>query len=286
MIGKLQTSKVFVNKETGFECRRASMNTEHSVLHYHDYYEVFLTLTDDVYHYVNDKEFLLPKDTLVFIRKNDCHCYSTSPYSKDTIFNISFSQEIMHQLFDFLSSGFPSEQLLKEEYPPTVALDPLESKKIMHSIEKIHTIPIEHPLKRSLEYRNLLLTIFYRYFSTYFSQENLIKNFPMWLRVFNDKMKLNENFSKSTTEIIELSEKSREYLARTIKKYYGVTLANYINDIRLNYIANSLLTSNIDIIELVYDAGYQNLSYAYALFKKKFGMTPKMMRETSSTQLF
>ena len=239
-----------------------------------------------MYHYINGKEEILPKDTLVFVRKNDSHCFSTSPNTKDTVFNIAFSEEIMHQLFDYLSTGFPSELLLNEEYPPKVALNSLDSKKIMYSIESINTIPIEQPLKRSLEYRNLLLTIFYRYFSSYFSEENSIQNFPMWLREFNDKMKLSENFSKSTLEIIKLSEKSREYLARTIKKYYGVTLANYINDIRLNYIANSLLTTDIDIIELVYDAGYQNLSYAYTLFKKKFGMTPKMMRETSSTQLF
>jgi len=286
MIGKLQTATEFVNKETDFNCRRACMNTEGSVLHHHDYYEIFLTLTDNVYHFINGQEEYLSKDTLVFIRKSDCHAFNVAPNNKDEIFNIAFKEEILNQLFTYLSNGFPSEQLLNEELPPKVILNSMESKKIMCSIENINTLPIEQSLKRSFEYRNLLVTLFYKYFSNYFSIENSIQNFPLWLRDFNNKIKLTENFSKSTADIIKLSGKSREYLARTIKKYYGVTFANYINDIRLNYIANSLLTTDLDIIELVYDAGYQNLSYAYTLFKKKFGMTPKMMRETSSIQLF
>lgn len=76
---------------------------------------------------------------------------------------------------------------------------------------------------------------------------------------------------------MNISGKSREHLSRTIKKYYGVSFTEYINNI---YIANSLITTNIPITDLIYDAGFENLSYAYVLFKKKFCTTPRVMRES------
>ena len=132
----------------------------------------------------------------------------------------------------------------------------------------------------------MIFGIFSDYFSDYYSGNALLESIPLWLRKFNHDLKKMENFSKSTADIIKLSGKSREYLTRSIKKYYGLTLTNYINDIRLTYIANSLATTDLDIIELIYDAGYQNISYAYSLFKNKFGTTPRMMREKTSSQLF
>lgn len=286
MVCKLQKSTVFINPKTGFELRKACMDTEGSVLHNHDYYELFLTLTDNVYHLINGEVQYLKKGSLVFIRKDDAHCFNTVPDNKDVVLNIAFTEEILKSLFAFLSDGFPTEQLLKDANPPRVQLDPTEYSRILHSFSRANTIPIDMVQKRTLHCKKMIFEIFFDYFQDYYSEEASLSDIPLWLRDFNHDLKKAENFSKSTADIIKLSGKSREYLTRSVKKYYGLTLTNYINDIRLTYIANSLTTTDIDIINLMYDAGYQNISYAYSLFKKKYGMTPRMMREKNSSQIF
>ena len=82
-------------------------------------------------------------------------------------------------------------------------------------------------------------------------------------------------------EIVKSSGKSREHLSRSIKKFYNLSFSDYINNIRLNYVANSLLDTDLSITYLFYEAGFENLSYAYVLFKRKFNTTPKMMRESA-----
>ena len=48
-------------------------------IHDHEFYEIFLTLSDNMVHLVADKKFVLPQSSLVFIRPNDVHS-NHNPY--------------------------------------------------------------------------------------------------------------------------------------------------------------------------------------------------------------
>ncbi len=78
--------------------------------------------------------------------------------------------------------------------------------------------------------------------------------------------------------MVELSGKSREHLARSLKKYYGQSTTEFINDLRLNYAANMLLGSTMPIVDLCYECGFQNISWFYIVFRKKYGVTPRQYR--------
>lgn len=112
-----------------------------------------------------------------------------------------------------------------------------------------------------------------------------IQDIPSWLTEFDVMMKKIEFFSLSHEEIIKLSGKSREHLSRSIRKYYNLSFSGYINDIRLDYVAKSLIDTDLSVTELFYNSGFENLSYAYVLFKRKFGINPKMMRESANRAL-
>ena len=81
--------------------------------------------------------------------------------------------------------------------------------------------------------------------------------------------------------MVALSGKSREHVCRSVKKYYGQSLSEYINDRRLNFLANSLLTTNLPIIDLCYASGFENTAWAYTLFKRKYGTSPAKFRKNS-----
>lgn len=59
----------------------------------------------------------------------------------------------------------------------------------------------------------------------------------------------------------------------------GVTLSEFVNDLRLSFIANMLKNSNHDIADIVFDSGFGNLSWASDLFKKKYGVTMSEYRK-------
>ena len=106
-----------------------------------------------------------------------------------------------------------------------------------------------------------------------FISQNVIKNIssspPTWLLEFTKKMYHEENLSKTTEEIVKLSDKNRAYLSRSIKKYYNKTFSEFVNDIRLDYASNRLEDGNApSIIDLCYDCGFNDLSYFYRLFTK------------------
>lgn len=69
----LQTASTQIDENVGFRYRTVYVFNENSVLHYHDYYEIFLTLENNVKHYINGSKEILPRGTLVFIRKSDAH---------------------------------------------------------------------------------------------------------------------------------------------------------------------------------------------------------------------
>jgi len=78
---------------------------------------------------------------------------------------------------------------------------------------------------------------------------------------------------------LSLTDRSREHVSRCMKKYMGMTPSEYINSLRLNYIANMLRDSNCDITEIIFESGFNNISWASEQFKKKYGMTMRQYRK-------
>ncbi len=275
----LQLANIEIDMSTGFRCRSVWGNSENFQMHYHDYYEIFLTLSDNVVHFVNNEKFILKKNTLVFIRKNDSHYYSKSAKQELSFINIAFTEDILASLFSFLSDGFYSEKLLSEKFPPSIILEETDKNWLLHQITKLNSIQIDDVKAFKYRSRILLFQIFTKYFSK-FANESLLtaKEIPLWLQQLDAKMQKIENFSKPPEHMVALSGKSRAHLGRTLQKHYGKTIPEYINDLRLNYLANSLINTDLSILDLCYECGFENISWTYTIFKKKYGLPPLKFR--------
>lgn len=68
------------------------------------------------------------------------------------------------------------------------------------------------------------------------------------------------------------------YLGKLFKDSCGVSITEYINDIRLRHAQELLLQSDYTISEIMDKCGYANQSYFFRLFKTRFGTTPKDYR--------
>lgn len=67
---------------------------------------------------------------------------------------------------------------------------------------------------------------------------------------------------------------SADYTGRMFKKSEMMSVADYINEVRLNYAKEMLEHENYTIAEIMEKVGFANQSYFFKLFKKKLGSTP------------
>ena len=131
--------------------------------------------------------------------------------------------------------------------------------------------------------RVILADIFVRFFSNL--SENSQETLPVWLSQLLSDMELHENFTAGFERMVSLSNKSREHLSRSIKKYCKITPSEYINDLRLNYASNLLLNTNKPILEICFACGFQSVSYFYKVFKIKYTCSPSEFRSNYKTQV-
>ena len=83
----------------------------------------------------------------------------------------------------------------------------------------------------------------------------------------------------------ELANKSHEHLSRSFKKYLKKTPTSFICELRLNYAANLLSTTDNPIIQIAYETGFDNLGYFFNKFKEYYNTTPSKFRANNKRSL-
>lgn len=248
--------------------------------HRHEFFELFLTVSGTVTHWINGRTMALPEGSLVFIRRDDLHGYIyDDPKSSETVYvNLSFSSKLLHSLFDYLSvCSFPADTLLLSPMPPTVLLHKGEKERLAAQIGELNTLDNQDKHALNLRMRAVLADIFVRFFS---NLPNTDKNdIPVWLTQLLSEMEQPEHFTVGWEKMAELSCRSREHVSRCLKKYLGITPTEYINALRINYASNLLLNTNTPIIDICFNCGFQSLSNFYKAFDKIHHFSPSAFRK-------
>ena len=203
--------------------------------HSHDYYEVFIIVKGTVPHMVKEKVQYLPEGSLVFIRPDDIHSHMcTDPES--VFINLTFTRETTKMLFAYLFDESKAHEMLSCDMPPMVFLDKTSKKKLVSQINELNIENWQDKNALKIRMRTILVNIF-SHFATSLP-ETTDNTLPLWLIELTNKMAKPENFILGTKKMIDLSKKSREHLSRSFKKYYGVTITDYLNSLRVNYASN------------------------------------------------
>ncbi len=265
------------------ECCYHLENIRHTPedIHRQDYYEIFLTLGETTPHLVGERLIELKRGSLVLVRPWDIHGYPRMDDQQKYFANLSFSERTMDQLLLYLSDGFPAKALLEAPMPPTVLLNEEETERLYRRFDALNAVPLEDHSRLKLQARQLIFEMMTRHFIHL--GETWDNRLPVWLERLCRQMEERQNFSGGAERMLGLSGKSRTHLSRTIQRYFHVSLSEYVNDLRLNYIANMLLSSEVPILDLCFEAGFQNVGWFYRLFKRKYQMSPKEFRQQHRT---
>ena len=93
---------------------------------------------------------------------------------------------------------------------------------------------------------------------------------------------LQENYL-SKISLSELSEKfkfSKYHFSKFFNRYFGCGLPEYINTLRARHASVLLLESNMSIMAVAFESGFENNRALNRAFVKNFGMTPREYRFT------
>ncbi len=267
---KRLSSKWHLDEEAQCRFRYVRNETERFVLHCHDYYELFLMMKGTAFHSVNGRTTVIEEGHLIFIRKDDVHDYTSNDGAFE-LANLAFSEETLRSLFEYLGEGFPGEKLLAAQFPPEIRLSANETKKLYLKLAELNTVNFSDSAKLKFKMRKLLADIFSDYFENPGDNDSDI---PFWLENAYRKMRDPKNFIAGKEKLFFLAGKTREHTTRCMKKYYGITPTDYVNELRLSYAANLLMSSNLNATEICYECGFQNVSWFYNEFANRFGVPP------------
>ncbi len=92
---------------------------------------------------------------------------------------------------------------------------------------------------------------------------------------------IESNYSEdiALSKLAEISSRTPEYLCSVFKKHTGLTIVNYINNIRLLHASLTLIEDpSAPINEVAISCGFRSPSYFGKLFHSRFKMTPQQYR--------
>ncbi|HZG56691.1 helix-turn-helix domain-containing protein [Paenibacillus sp.] len=128
------------------------------------------------------------------------------------------------------------------------------------------------------EVRAVLAALFEDLTSEVKSIPSLDKN-DVLLETIKELVALNyTDVNLSLQSIASMLHMSVSYVGRSFKKSEGISVAEYINEVRLSQAEKLLSNKDYSVIEIMERVGFINQSQFFKLFKKKFGATPREYR--------
>lgn len=248
------------------------------LLHDHDYYEFFLIVEGSLKHHINGQTVVLEKGHMVFIRPKDVHSFLWNNEEVHFI-NLAIVEKTIDELFSYFGQGFDKDEVVQPQMPPTFLLNKHELNDVLLQFEQLSTLPVNDRLRLNIELRCILINVFSRFFLR--SREQSESNLPDWLRNVVEEMKKPVNFKEGIKALKDIACKSDEHISRSFKKYLNQTPTQFVNELKLNYAANQIRFSNRKIIDIAFEAGYENQSNFHRQFKSTYDLTPSEFRKAN-----
>ncbi len=133
--------------------------------------------------------------------------------------------------------------------------------------------PLKHEQLRSCR---LLLQKLFIHFLEQYPYERI--KYPLWLLQFIEQLQDIETICTPLSQLARLTPYSYSRLTHLFKEYMGVSLVDYVTDIKLKYAKQLLTTTDFTMLAISSKLEF-SVSYFNKLFKRKTGLTPGAYRK-------
>ena len=240
-------------------------------IHYHDHFEMELVVDGSGKQLFNDTYFDLKKGCLFLVRPLDYH----KLYSNGLEFtHVKVKENVL------------PKWILKRVHAlknPIVYQLNDEQFETFHRLMKLLQKEIENEKNDMLNASSVLLELIYIYFfkldkSSYSGDKG--SDFVTKVIYYLQK---NNRFTQKVTldEISNYVGYSKFYTSSMFHKKYGMTIQEFIVNLRIEYAKKLLMQSNYSITEIIIECGFSSTSNFYSKFIESVGCSPNKFRQNS-----
>ena len=240
-------------------------NISNKIGHTHDFYEFFIVTNGQITQQINEEVVVLSEKEIQILTPRDCHAIGAT-YEKSKIRNIAIDAEYFDHRLSFLAhkGDLISKKFSLDTHTYNELIEKTDIAKKHINDPQIYNFIMQSVLDTVLIHACIFL--------------NSDKSLPFWLKRLCEDMKLSDNYIAGLPRMLELSHKTQGHLNRSVKKYFGVTVTEYINSLRLDHAAKLLRTTDKKIVDIALESGFESVPYFNKIFKQNFLVTPHVYR--------
>ncbi len=268
----------YMDMEIGIAYRFLNPQTVLTELHDHNYCEYFIVISGNIIHEINGTTQKLKMGDICFIRPSDCHRYDVDGSEDCNLINVSFKTSYFESIKQYFNTPV-LDDLFEALQPPVITL-PNSRISILKKKHRLLNVGCNKSEIKAL-LMSLICDVFADFIIEY--KKQMQNSVEKWLQSALIQMNTPENIEEGLPALIRYSGFSHGHLCRIMKKEFGVTPSQYVTDLRLQYAANLLSTTDYDILFICVQVGFSSLSHFTTIFKEKYGISPSKYRASHST---
>lgn len=275
MIYKFKSNEI-IDKEINLYYAFLTIKNDITENHCHDFYEFFFIVSGNVNHIINGNKRLVYENSITLIKPSDNHYFEKIDGAECKFVNIAITPDTFNSVIELL--GYEINIMNIFINPTSLLLSDYQKMFILSELDIINTSNEKSIIKAKL------LSIFIHVLSLFLSSALTKESncMPIWLREITIKMRKKENIQKGINNLYSISGKSKEHVCREFIKFFGVSPTKWLNELKINYAKNLLTNTNMDVLNIALECGYENIGYFHRLFKQKFDTSPLKYRKLHS----
>ena len=108
---------------------------------------------------------------------------------------------------------------------------------------------------------------------------------PPWLADACLRMEHPENFRAGVARLVALSGRSREHVARSLRRHAGRTTSQVVAEARLRHASALLAAEETPVTTIALTCGWSSLAGFYTAFRARYGCSPGRWRQRQQVRL-
>ncbi len=249
---------------------------DYPMLHTHFHWELLIILSGSVIHEINGQVYTLKKGDACFIRPQDCHRLFNSRSTDASSYlclNFPIQPDFLMQYCSLMDKGL-YDRLNQSQDILSFMLDNNLFLEVVNKTTALRTN--KEPTDDDLLNCKLIFTRCIACFLEY--RSGFAPVFPAWLSDFLVQLHDINCFSVPLPELARHTPYSYFRLTRVFKQYTGLSLTDYLTNVKLEYAKSLLKNTDMTILDVSSKLEF-TASYFSKLFKKQTGVTPGEYRK-------
>ncbi|MDF2586981.1 MAG: AraC family transcriptional regulator [Anaerocolumna sp.] len=240
--------------------------------HWHEECEFIYIKSGSAFIRIGIENLELKEGQCAFVKPNTLH--SISSEDKDCL---DFYAVVFHPSFLFSNIDI-CNRYLSPKYNINNCFSPIEKENyVIETIKLICNTYEEKPFAYELKIKSNLYIIFsYIFEAGLFNTNTITENTTSIIKLENVIQYIHKNYNTNITvdELARVSGYSISHFTYFFKEITGRTPIEYINLHRIYIACDFLKKTNLNVLEISLECGFENVGYFIKTFKRYIGYTP------------